>query len=64
MSARGAVELVLLSIALESGIFSQAGQKDPIVSHLFSSLVIVGVVTTLLVPIIMRRLQPRINRHG
>lgn len=64
MSARGAVELVLLSIALESGIFSQAGQEDPIVTHLFSSLVIVGVSTTLLVPIIMRRLQPRINKHG
>ncbi|MBL6952401.1 MAG: cation:proton antiporter [Alphaproteobacteria bacterium] len=64
MSARGAVELVLLSIALESGIFSQAGQKDPIVTHLFSSLVIVGVITTLLVPIIMRRVQQRINRHA
>jgi Kef-type K+ transport system membrane component KefB len=64
MSARGAVELVLLSIALESGIFSQAGEKDPIVTHLFSSLVIVGVITTLLVPIIMRRLQPRMNQHG
>ena len=64
MSARGAVELVLLSIALESGIFSQVGQKDPIVTHLFSSLVIVGVITTLLVPIMMRRLQPRIDANG
>ena len=64
MSARGAVELVLLSIALESGIFSQAGQKDPIVTHLFSSLVIVGVITTLVAPIIMRRLQRRINQNG
>jgi Kef-type K+ transport system membrane component KefB len=64
MSARGAVELVLLSIALESSIFSQAGQKDPIVTYLFSSLVIVGVISTLLVPIIVRRLQPRINQHG
>jgi Kef-type K+ transport system membrane component KefB len=64
MSARGTVELILLSIALESGIFSQAGQKDPIVTHLFSSLVIVGVITTLLVPMIMRRLQTRINQHG
>ena len=64
MSARGAVELVLLSIALESGIFSQAGQEDPIVSHLFSSLVIVGVITTLLAPIILRRLQTGVDQHG
>jgi Kef-type K+ transport system membrane component KefB len=61
MSARGAVELVLLSIALESGIFVQDGQKDPIVTYLFSSLVIVGVLTTLLVPMIMRRFRLRKN---
>lgn len=53
MSGRGAVELVIASIALEAGLFDQ---PDPIVSNLFSALVIMAVVTTLVMPLGLRRL--------
>lgn len=53
MSGRGAVELVIASVALEAGLFDQ---PDPIVSNLFSALVIMAVVTTLVTPAGLRRL--------
>ena len=44
--------LIVASIALEAGLFDQ---PDPLVGNLFSALVITAVVTTLLVPIALRR---------
>jgi Kef-type K+ transport system membrane component KefB len=58
MSARGAVEFVVLSIAYEAGLFFQGDNSEPIVAHLFSSLVLMAVVTTMLTPILMRRTLP------
>jgi Kef-type K+ transport system membrane component KefB len=55
MSARGAVELVVISIAYEAGLFAAPGVSEPVVAHLFSSLILMAVVTTLLTPIILRR---------
>jgi Kef-type K+ transport system membrane component KefB len=54
MSARGAVELVVLSVAYEAGLFLQQ-DGDPVVAHLFSVLVIMAVVTTLLSPLLLRQ---------
>lgn len=51
MSGRGAIELIVASVALEAGLFNQ---PDPIVSHLFSALVIMAVTTTLATPILLR----------
>lgn len=51
LNGRGAVELIIASIALEAGIFDHA---DPTVSSLFSALVIIAVVTTLLTPLGLR----------
>ncbi len=56
MSARGAVELVVLSIAYEAGIFIAEPGKNSAAANLFSSLIIMGVVTTIAAPIILRRL--------
>lgn len=53
MSGRGAVELVIISIALTAGVFAHP-QGDPIVAHLFSALVITAVVTTALTPVLLR----------
>lgn len=53
MSGRGAVEMVIISIALTAGVFEQP-QGDPIVAHLFSALVITAVVTTALTPVLLR----------
>ncbi len=58
MSNRGAMELIVLSIALESGLFAFGNNDDVIVSHLFSALVLMGVITTLLSLVILRRLLP------
>jgi Kef-type K+ transport system membrane component KefB len=59
MSARGAIELVVLSIVLEAGLFAQADAAEPVTAHLFSALVIMAMVTTLLAPIALRRLVQR-----
>jgi Kef-type K+ transport system membrane component KefB len=59
MSARGAVELVVLSIAAEAGLFDRGEAAGPLVANLFSALVLMGVVTTLLTPILLRRILPR-----
>ena len=50
MSARGAVELIIAGIALKAGLFSYPQPRPPIVEHLFSAIVIVAIVTTLIVP--------------
>ena len=62
MSARGAVELVVISIAYEVGLFASPGVGDPLVTHLFSSLILMAVITTLLTPIILRRILPKTER--
>lgn len=54
MSARGAVELIVAGIALRAGLFSQPEPPPPIVEYMFSSIVIVALVTTLAVPVILR----------
>lgn len=53
MSGRGAVELVVVSIALEAGLFDQ---PDELVANLFSALVITAVVTTMAMPVALRTL--------
>jgi len=53
MSARGAVELIIANIALQAGLF-EIGKGSPIVDNLFSSIVIVAIVTTLVAPIGLR----------
>lgn len=53
MSGRGAVEMIIASIALTAGVFANAG-NDPIVAHLFSALVITAIVTTALTPVLLR----------
>ena len=54
LSGRGAVELVIASIAQKSGLFLAGNGADPIVGNLFSALVITAVATTLVVPIGLR----------
>ena len=56
MSSRGAVELIVLSIAAEAGLFLQGDHAQGIVAHLFSALVLMGVVTTLISPMILKRI--------
>jgi Kef-type K+ transport system membrane component KefB len=57
MSARGAVELVIAGIALDAGLFDVTGGSSPIAESLFSSIVIMAVVTTVLVPVLLKRVM-------
>ena len=62
MSPRGAVELVIAGIALKAGLFSAAVSDAPVVKNLFSAVVIMAVVTTVLSPIILKRVFSRDGR--
>ncbi len=63
MSARGAVELVIADIALKGGLFIQHGAVfSPVVSNLFSAVVIMAVVTTLATPILLKRVYGMDNK--
>ena len=54
MNARGAVELIVAGIALRAGLFEGADGPSPIIDNLFSSIVIVALLTTLVAPIGLR----------
>ncbi|MBT4518872.1 MAG: cation:proton antiporter [Halieaceae bacterium] len=56
MSARGAVELVIASIALEAGLFATGPDTPAVIEHMFSAVVIMAVVTTLITPILLKRI--------
>jgi len=53
MNARGAVELVIADIALRAGVFSLPSPTPPLIEHLFSAVVIMAVITTLLTPVML-----------
>lgn len=59
MSSRGAVELIIADIALRAGLFDRPDPTPSLVDALFSSVVIVAVVTTLAVPIALRFMLSR-----
>ena len=56
MSGRGAVELIIAGVALEAGLFLQPEPPGPIVGSLFSAIVIMAIVTTVVTPIALRML--------
>lgn len=57
MSARGAVELIVAGVAMEAGLFLQPSPTPVLIESLFSAIVIMAVVTTILAPIFLRRLM-------
>ncbi len=59
MSGRGAVELIIADIALRAGLFSQPDPTPAIVVNLFSAIVIMAVVTTLMTPVGLRLIVSR-----
>jgi len=54
MNARGAVELIIADIAMRQGLFAHPDPTPAIVSSLFSAVVIMAVLTTLITPIGLR----------
>lgn len=59
MNGRGAVELIVAAVALEAGLFAHPVPTPPLVTTIFSSIVIMAIVTTIIVPIVMRPLLGR-----
>ncbi len=53
MSGRGAVELIVAGVALEAGLFLQPSPPPPIVQGLYSSIVIMALVTTIAAPVVL-----------
>ena len=53
MSGRGAVELIVAGVALEAGLFLQPSPPPPLVQGLYSSIVIMALVTTVVAPIVL-----------
>jgi Kef-type K+ transport system membrane component KefB len=56
MSARGVVMLIVADIALRAGLFEKPVPAPPVVAHMFSAVVMVAIMTTLLTPIILRQI--------
>ena len=56
MNGRGAVEIIVASVALEAGLFAQPVPTPPLVTAIFSSIVIMAIVTTLIAPMGMKPL--------
>lgn len=50
MNARGAVELIIADIALRAGMFSAPVPVPPVINYLFSAVVIMAIITTLMTP--------------
>jgi Kef-type K+ transport system membrane component KefB len=63
MSARGAVELIVAGIAMEAGLFSYPRPAPPEVKYLFSAVVIMALLTTLITPIVMRLTLGKNENH-
>jgi Kef-type K+ transport system membrane component KefB len=60
MSTRGAVELVIADVALEAGLFEVVPGTAPTVEYMFSAVVVMAVVTTLVSPVLLKRIYLRI----
>ncbi len=56
MNARGAVEIIIASIALRAGLFDHPQPVPPVIDYMFSAVVIMAIVTTLMAPILLRYL--------
>ncbi|MCW8327194.1 cation:proton antiporter [Photobacterium sp. SDRW27] len=54
MSARGAVELVIANIALKAGLFHALAVSSPVAENIYSAVVIMAVVTTLITPVLLK----------
>jgi Kef-type K+ transport system membrane component KefB len=58
MNARGAVEIIIADIALRAGLFEHPSPTPPAIEYLFSAIVIMAIVTTLISPLALRALLP------
>lgn len=55
MSARGEMEIVVIGIAYDAGLFALADHSEPVVVHLYSALILMAALTTMLTPIVLKQ---------
>ncbi|MGD9864386.1 MAG: cation:proton antiporter [Pseudodonghicola sp.] len=60
MSPRGAVELVIAGIAFDAGLFATGDESDTIIANLFSAIVMISVLTTVISPAILKLIFARL----
>ena len=53
MSGRGAVELIIAGVALQAGLFAHPEPTPPIIEGLYSAIVIMAIVTTVITPLLL-----------
>lgn len=54
MSGRGAVELFIVAIAHEAGLFSIGNGHHPVLANMYSALILTAILTTALTPVLLR----------
>ncbi|MBD3257523.1 cation:proton antiporter [candidate division GN15 bacterium] len=59
MNARGAIELIVASIALKAGVFAQPDPTPPAVEYLYSAVVLMAIITSMTSPIGLRMVLKR-----
>ena len=45
------MEIIVAAVALEAGLFTHPAPTPPLVTAIFSSIVIVAIITTIIVPL-------------
>lgn len=55
MAARGAVELIVADIALRAGLFSRPEPTPALIEYMFSAVVLMAIITTLITPYVLKR---------
>ncbi len=63
MSGRGAVELIVAGVALDAGLFLLPSPAPPVIYGMYSSIVVMALVTTVIAPAILRVMVDR-QRSG
>jgi Kef-type K+ transport system membrane component KefB len=64
MTSRGAVELVVLRVAQEAGVFAVGEGDSAVARYLFSALVIMALANTFLMPVALRAVLRRQGPKG
>ena len=54
MSGRGAIELFIVSIAYQAGVFNLGNGHHPVLANLYSALILTAIITTALTPVLLR----------
>lgn len=54
MCSKGAITLIVLGIAREGGLFTEALPNGTVMSELYSALVVMAIVVTLLTPVLLK----------